>query len=382
MLVTERSVAILVHHALKQGGLENTARRAAAAFSARGCQVSLVTFAPTSTKSERISYESLGVGLPSSLLKLWQFDWRSHRVFQKKPRDIIFGFDRVRHQTHLRAGNGVHAAYLQQRALTDRWIKRITDSLHPFHRSLLHFERQAFENPSLRRLFTNSHMVRNEILHHYRVEPDKISVVHNGVDWASSQQLFDRWPEGRAQLLADCHLPSSAFYFLFVGHGYRRKGLEFLLHGLARIQDPHVHLLVVGRERRPATFRALTARLGLDKRTHFLGARSDVWHLYQAADALVVPSIYDPFANVTVEGLAMGLYTISSRHNGGHEVLTPATGTTISTLDDPDAVAEALQRAIARPKKHNSAEVIRDSIRALDSARQLDQMVTLTLKDL
>ena len=43
---------------------------------------------------------------------------------------------------------------------------------------------------------------------------------------------------------------------------------------------------------------------------------------YQMADALVIPSFYDPFANVTVEALAMGLFVLSSKHNGGPEILT------------------------------------------------------------
>lgn len=378
--LTDRRVAILIHQAVKQGGLEKYAQRTAAAFAARGCQVSVMTFGPIPrTAPTGVTYLSMGSGAPLSALRLWQFDHCCQRALREQPHDVVFAFDRVRHQTHLRAGNGVHAAYLQQRALTDSWHKQLAFRINPLHRSLLYFERKALESPDLRRLFTNSRMVRDQILNTYSTAAEKISVVHNGVEWTAWQEVFDQWPDARARLLAELQLPPSAYYLLFVGHGYRRKGLGFLLQGLAHLRLADVHLLVVGKEREQAEFQTVVARLGLQGRVHFLGPRNDVLRFYQAADALVVPSIYDPFANVTLEGLAMGLYTVSSRFNGGSEVLTPGNGTMIERLDNAESMAAALQQAIDRPKSAVSARGIRDSVRGLDFSRQLDELVTLTL---
>ncbi len=55
---------------------------------------------------------------------------------------------------------------------------------------------------------------------------------------------------------------------------------------------------------------------------------------YQLADALAIPSFYDPFANVTVEALAMGLFVVSSRSNGGFEILDPSKGIIIENLSE------------------------------------------------
>lgn len=376
----DRRVAILIHHAAKQGGLEHYAARTAAAFADRGYCVSVFTQGrPPQQARPDVSYVGVNCPGPLSVVKLWQFDWGVQKVLKQNPHEIVFAFDRVRYQTHLRAGNGVHAAYLQQRALIDPWYKQVASRLNPLHRSLLHFERIAFEHAGLQRVFTNSQMVRDQVLRFYRTPSEKISVVHNGVNWTAGQVLFDRWLEGRQSLLTEAQLPKSDFYLLFVGHGYRRKGLSFLLQGLATIADPSLHLLVVGKDREQSQFQTLAVRLGLEKRVHFFGPRADVSRFYQAADALVVPSLYDPFANVTVEGLAHGLYTVSSRYNGGSEVIHASNGTVIENLQSPESVAEALREAIKRPKTQVSAESIRASVRHLDFSNQLKQLIDLTV---
>ena len=66
---------------------------------------------------------------------------------------------------------------------------------------------------------------------------------------------------------------------------------------------------------------ALAAKLNIQRRVTFFGPQKEIRPFYQFADALVIPSFYDPFANVTVEALAMGLFVVSSKSNGGHEIL-------------------------------------------------------------
>ncbi len=50
------------------------------------------------------------------------------------------------------------------------------------------------------------------------------------------------------------------------------------------------------------------------------------------------------------EALAMGLYVVTSRFNGGKEVLTPQSGSVIEELTSPESVAQALKTALAFPK--------------------------------
>jgi UDP-glucose:(heptosyl)LPS alpha-1,3-glucosyltransferase len=81
-----------------------------------------------------------------------------------------------------------------------------------------------------------------------------------------------------------------------------------------------------------------------------------------------------------VEALAMGLFVISSRYNGGREVLNEESGAIIENLTDPMSMVEALTKALSRPKDPVRALQIRNSVKHLDFSNQLDKIVQLTLK--
>lgn len=363
-------VVLLKSQIASHGGLEKYTLHLAKAFVARGCEVTMLTagevpslFRDTCEVIPLISKSRL------SVLHLYRFDQACQQWLKNHPSEIIFGLDRNSFQTHYRAGNGVHRTYLAQRILIEPAFKRFTLSLNPLHRMILRLEREAFEHPGLQRLFTNSHMVRNEIIQQYQTPPERIHVVHNGVQWAQWQTHFDHTPEKNPR----------AFQFLFVGHDYRRKGLEFLLHGLSRLKNRDWELTVIGKDKKIHEFQNIAHRLNLTKQVHFLGPQPDIVPYYQASDALVIPSIYDPFANVTVEALAMGLFVVSSAFNGGKEVLTKESGTIIQNLTEPDSVAEALNMALKHAKTHERSLTIRQTIQHLDFPHQLNTIINQTL---
>ena len=88
---------------------------------------------------------------------------------------------------------------------------------------------------------------------------------------------------------------------------------------------------------------------------------------------------YDPFANVTVEALCMGVFVVSSKTNGGHEILQPENGTIIDSLHDPESIAAALEYAMAHPKTDLSARQIRESVKHLDFENQLSLLTEKVL---
>lgn len=304
-----------------------------------------------------------------------QFDEFVRRWLKKNQPDLVFGMDRNRQQTHIRAGNGVHAAYLESRIITEGHIKGLLCRFNPLHRKILELERTAFENPELRVLFTNSYMVREQALKHYAIEPKKIQVIHNGVEWHEMQSSFLDWEKKRQCALNKFNLNPDHFHFLFIGHGYLRKGLDRLLIGLSRLPFRDFTLSVIGKDNQLDLYRAIAVQCGLKNNVQFFGPSQEIRRFYQLADALVIPSFYDPFANVTVEALAMGLFVVSSKHNGGHEVLTEQNGAVIEDLLDPDAMVQALQKALTHRKTAQSASLIRDSVKHLDFSYQLSRLM-------
>lgn len=374
-------VSLLTRHFGTLGGLEKYAWRIAQAFTRRGAHVNILTADPIK-KSEfhpLIHFHSLPLKKWLNFRQVQEFDVACEKWHQKHPSDIIFGMDRTRHQTHIRAGNGVHAAYLENRKLLEANYHPLKTKLNPLNRTILQIEKEAFESPHLKTLFTNSHMVKREVLKYYQTCPDKVQVVHNGVEWHEMEKDFTCWLEKKQGLCSQLGLDPSRYHFLFIGNGYKRKGLIPLLKALKALSFRDFHLSVLGKDKNISDFIAFSQELGLQDHVSFFGPRSDVRQFYQIADALVIPSFYDPFANVTVEALAMGLYVVSSPFNGGHEVLKEENGTVISNLLDEGAFAHSLSTAIMHPKTWIRSQNIRESIKHLDFSNQLSTLIDLTL---
>lgn len=370
-------VALLKSRVQNNGGLEKYANRIANAFADMGSRVSILTTETIRSFPDHpnISFYPVATSSWPPFLRMEQFDRFAKAWGQKENPDIVFGMDRNRVQTHIRAGNGVHASYLKSRILTEGNLKHWICLLNPMHRKILELEKAAFENPNLKKIFANSRMVQAQILEHYKVDPHKIEVIHNGVEWHEMENAFQSKEASKQKFCKKFQIDPNAFHFLFIGNGYLRKGLGVLLSALSRLKMEDFHLSVVGKDNRQELFQAKAVQLGLKNKVRFFGAIEDITPFYQLSDALVIPSFYDPFANVTVEALAMGLFIISSKQNGGHEILTQENGIVIEDLMDVDSVVHALEASLTKRKTEKSAFKIRESVAHLDFSMQLKSLI-------
>jgi glycosyltransferase involved in cell wall biosynthesis len=377
-------VTLIKSELFKQGGLEKYTWQIAYDFCALQIPVTILTSgSPVPPYSHPcLDIVSLPVRKRLSYLSVLNFDKACAEYLARHPTPIVFSLDRTRFQTHIRAGNGIHAAYLKQRSLEEGFAKKVSFQINPLHQCLLSLEKKAFEHPELRILFTNSEMVKAEVLDHYKTDPTKIRVVHNGVEWRAFQEPFNAWEEGKERILSTLGLDRSVFHLLFVGHNFHRKGLHKLLRALALMKKEPFHLSVVGKDKNLDDFQKQTALFGLQSKVSFFGEQMSTVPFYQMADALVIPSIYDPFANVTVEALAMGLFVISSKHNGGSEVLTPQNGALIPHLNDPSVFASLLTQTLQCRKNRERASSIRDSVQYLDFPAQLRKITEATVQSI
>ena len=110
---------------------------------------------------------------------------------------------------------------------------------------------------------------------------------------------------------------------LFVASDYWRKGLDRVIAALQLLveQGQQVRLVVAGADRRQAMFEQLCERAHLRQRVLFVGPTDQPERLYGAADLLVLPTRYDPFANVSIEALGCGLPVVTTASNGAAESL-------------------------------------------------------------
>jgi UDP-glucose:(heptosyl)LPS alpha-1,3-glucosyltransferase len=370
-----KTVAILKKDFHSHGGLEKSSWRIIQAFKERGAIVTLLT---THEVSAPCSVLSCSLDSKLKFLKLKEFDSWCRSTVKSHAFDVVFSMDRASSQTHHRAGNGVHAAYLALRRQKEGFLKRLSFKLNPLHYMMLKLEKATFEDPHVKGIIVNSDYVKNQILQFYSADPSKIHVVHNGVEWQEMENDFNASFSRKEELAKEQGLDPKTFQFLFVGHNFHRKGLSLLLQALGRLSTRDFHLSVVGTDKRLTAYKREAYQLGLSKNVTFFYSQSDTRPFYQAADALVIPSHYDPFANVTVEALAMGLFVVSSQNNGGHEVLQPESGITVDPFDLTSFTA-ALETALKHPKTLESAQKIRSSVQHLDFSHQLEKVCQICL---
>lgn len=270
--------------------------------------------------------------------------------------DIVQSHERIPGLMLYRAGDGVHATWLEQRARALPAWRRFAVAANPHHRYLRAAERAMFAHPALRRVICNSAMVRDDIIARFGVPPERLTVIYNGVD-------LERFhPRNRAQrpaLRAALGIPADAPLFIHVGSGFERKGVGQFLAAMAS-GPATAHALIVGVDKHAGRYRARAQRLGLGGRAHFLGGRDDLPALYGAADAFVLPTLYDPMPNAALEALASGLPVITSLQCGAREMITEgANGFVMDALDHA-----RLQAALARMAVPGRAAAMRQAARA------------------
>ena len=159
----------------------------------------------------------------------------------------------------------------------------------------------------------------------------KLTVVYNSIDLEEfSPRRREQWRSNQRQALG---IAQETLTLLHVGSGFERKGVGTILRAMARASAAS-HLIVVGGDKRAARYQSLAGELGIASRVQFVGVQRDPRPYYAAADAFVMASLYEPFANASMEALAMGLPVVTSAKSGAAEILEQGkTGYVCDALD-------------------------------------------------
>ena len=230
--------------------------------------------------------------------------------------DLLFSLERVWNCDVYRAGDGVHRAWLARRRKFEIPLRQFVRAASRKHRDLLQLEESLFAARNAGRVIAASQMVRNDIIEVYGYPGDRIDIVPNGVPL--DRFRFD--PELREKSRANLNLKQDQIVLLFAGSGWERKGLLFAIEAMALCKDRKLRLLVAGRgNARP--YKTTRLRFWREEPVQFLGEVADLVPLYAAADIFILPTIYDPFSNASLEALACGLPVITTRSNGFSEII-------------------------------------------------------------
>jgi UDP-glucose:(heptosyl)LPS alpha-1,3-glucosyltransferase len=286
------NIVLVGHQFGGVGGTEGQASMLAPWLVRRGHEVTLVArrVDPAAAAGARV----VSVDVPGGLVGALAWPLAARRAIPAGA-DVVQAFVRgVGHDVY-RAGGGAHAAFVRA---SRGW--RPTDAAH------LALDHLAIRSAKL--VICNSEMGADDVRR--SVPGAAVRVVRNAVDCGR----FPGWDQDRRPLKLARGVPGRLV--VFVGSGFARKGLAMAAEAFGRLAAPGDRLAVVGKDRRglPA------AALALGERLIAAGeCAPDPW--LAAADAMILPTLYDPCANAVLEAMAAGVPPITTTADGAAELV-------------------------------------------------------------
>jgi UDP-glucose:(heptosyl)LPS alpha-1,3-glucosyltransferase len=319
------------------GGAERFLERAIEALRGRGADVTIITRRwPAGNSVRALICNPFYVG---SLMRDWGFARAVRNVVTAGHFDLVQSHERIVGCDIFRAGDGVHAEWLRQRARVMGAAGRLRLALNPYHAYMKATERAMFQSPKLRMVICNSQMVKEEIRTQFDVPEHKLQVIYNGVDTAKFNPQLRALH--RAPVRAALGWSDDDVVLLLVGSGFERKGVGAAIEALRQL-PARVRLLVVGKDKHVEAYRARARQAGLAGRVEFVGGQKDVLPYYGAADIFVMPALYEPLGNVVLEALACGVPAVTSTKCGSREFITNGREGYVTDALDIAAIVAAL----------------------------------------
>lgn len=169
-----------------------------------------------------------------------------------------------------------------------------------------------------------SQETRNDVLRLFPVDPDKVKVLHNGID------LNQYRHNPKVDALVKHGVDPDRPYVLFVGRITRQKGIIHLVNAIPQI-DPSIQVvLCAGAPDTPEIAKEMAARVaevsadrpGVIWIQEML-PKDQVIQYYSNATVFCCPSVYEPFGIINLEAMACETAVVASAVGGIPEVVVP-----------------------------------------------------------
>jgi glycogen(starch) synthase len=198
------------------------------------------------------------------------------------------------------------------------------------------------------RVIVCSQSMKNEICGHFNLPLDKVDVIPNAIDVTKYQASVDRgsvrqrYGVGYGEKLILC-----------VGRLVPQKGIEYFIRAIPSIAKryPEAKFIIVGEGWSRDILESEARASGHGGKIQFTGFASDqeVINLMTSADVLVVPSVYEPFGIVALEGMATGVPVVASHVGGLSEVIEHDRTGLLVYPKSPESIAWGIDRILSDP---------------------------------
>jgi len=338
------------------GGTEHSALRQAVGLRDRGCDVRFLW------GHEVVGERVRAAGVPGERLRLRADGdlpglWRLSRALRRHRADVLLA---TRWREFLLGGLAARLARTSRTVCS--LSLRVTPKADPKRRLIFGLAD---------RVIVNAEEIREALLRRSWIDPQKVAVVHNGVD-------LDRFTDlaGGATFRDELGVPADAPLVLNVGALTPQKDHATLVAAAAQL-DADVHVAVVGEGFLREDIAARVAQAGLGDRFHLPGFRADRRPAQAAADLFVLSSYNEGMPWVLIEALAAGLPVVATDISGTRACVVDGVNGRIVPSRDPEALAAACADLLAdRPRREAMAAASRRlAADRFDETRMIDEIL-------
>ena len=254
--------------------------------------------------------------------------------------DAIVGFNKM---PGLDVYYGADFCYLGRTAPQYGPLYRLTPRYH----HLYTYEKAVFSRDSETQILSLSQREKTVYQQYYGTQEERFHLLPPTLD-------LDRRPVAhresvRHKIRDTLGVSPSDALLLFVGSGFKTKGLDRALIALAHLPESlarTTRLVVIGQDQASPYLR-LAQKLGVAEQVQFVGGRTDIPELLAAGDLLVHPAYMENTGTILLEAIAAGLPVLATDVCGyaGHIAMADA-GKVLPSPFDQDQLDFELASAL------------------------------------
>lgn len=320
------------------GGLQRDMMAIAAETRARGHHVTIYTREWQGENNGDMEV----VLLPAGGLSNHARDRRFARLLEHHAgkHDRLVGFNKM---------PGLDFYYAADGCLAARYAGQLK-ALLPRYRSRLAMESAVFSPDVPTRILSISPPQKQLYRQHYHTPAERFIDLPPGI--RRDRVVPEGYQEKRRRHRLALELDDGQPLFLFVGSGFRTKGLDRAIRAFAQQPDQRAVFFVVGADDE-GPCRRLARKLGVEKRLYFVGGQDNIPEWLRAADLLLHPAHAENTGTVLLEAAVAGLPVITTDACGYAPYIEQAEMGTVLPADDfsIEAMVRAIHGVLERPRQ-------------------------------
>jgi UDP-glucose:(heptosyl)LPS alpha-1,3-glucosyltransferase len=318
----------------KKGGAERYAFDLSTNLVKRGHDVSV--FCARGVSLQGVTLERLNTVTYPRWLRSLSFALSHRRQVKTRNLDVMLGFGNVFEADVYQSHGGVQRVWMEREIASydnprERQLKAflLKQSLNQKVQEWI--QEYPIRTGRYKKIVAISDMIKGHMAHHFGLGEKAFRVVYNGVN-------TERFRPGGDKKQGD------VTKFLFSAGNFRLKGLSPLLLAVGELSKERgdFHLSVLGRGRKER-YQQLIETLNISGLITFLGETAGPERVYGESHVCVHPTFYDACSLTTMEAMASGLPTITTRWNGASALVSPEEGYVLDDARDVTGLASAMR---------------------------------------